>query len=840
VDTVYKWITAGQSSSMIIGINGKHGSGTTTCLFSVALALSQMTSTEDMYVVDDIDKFGVTDLSKALYGHDRLILLIDDADKQQALRPIRLAMHSLPICAIYTSSNTPYSEDMAALNESESVPEIVLNSTPDTIQLKALRSLLKRPHLSISEKEALARANFRSAVRILEGRSTTKGVTRRLVNLRRDGHIAAARAVEYLTFTTARDLLIPQSLMRRAMGREIPTEVMSWVQIRPYLRRLRQADHLLWIEDREAAKRAEAQWRSASQYDERSFNDSILLLTESLVTAASVDSAVDRTFIRRLLGHLPYELRENVARSHIAVLRQMAEREQGQDLAFGWLSYLKLGGVDVSHFVASKIALGFGTLDDGVDLVLAIQAMGGEYAARELAVKVDGASLWSAHAWVNFISLLEHFPRSQASKLLRAAIPWLRARSDLTQILDTWNTLQTLLRLVELHGSPSDRIHVHSYSLPFMALRPNVANAVFKLTTRCIVQSRSALAIRALQAAISTDAAQRSKMLAIFRDEAIGLTIEEREQSLAQKALDCVVYNHSWPPSVQNQLRRSALAFASKWSPDLVPSLIYDNATYLSAALVESPFNHSAHLHSYVMRVMAERGALVGEYMPVALAPFSVPKSNPSVGRSAISSLLAFSASTSLYSFQARSALYQLIDVEPELAMASVEAFLDDVRDLVAERGTLHVPTAFSDLDTRSGLPLVQDLLFAIRYVGGDERALVRSAVKRWNQFPSLRTWLAGEVLRLNMQDEAQDLFRDGEGGGLSWTCMVVSAMANMRNLPAARAGIREIVNHLQRHGEGAHPFAITRAAASMSHVTDGNESELYSLVTRLMTLKPL
>lgn len=196
VAAVSAWAESSSVPSLTVGITGKHGAGATWSLLNVGEALAAQGFQRRIFVVDDLDRFGKTDLTKALPELDHYILLIDDADVQEAIRPLHHAIGSRTVCAIYTTADLRYATIMAALNARKSPLDLALPDRPTAPELQSMKQLLDRPHLSNADHHVIARANLRSAARILRGLEPTETLAQRLVDLRADD-TAPAPAVRH-------------------------------------------------------------------------------------------------------------------------------------------------------------------------------------------------------------------------------------------------------------------------------------------------------------------------------------------------------------------------------------------------------------------------------------------------------------------------------------------------------------------------------------------------------------------------------------------------------------------------------------------------------------------
>lgn len=838
ITAVEAWVSDPTASSMTIGVKGKHGAGLTSCLFSIATSLVVSLGSEAVFVVEDVDRFFRTDLAKVLPGQNDLILIVDDADEQNAHRPLRIASGSLRVCTIYSTSSRSYAGVMGALNSRGVGLDIELPEVPSTTDIAALQLLHGRTALSLSESHAIKRGNFRSVACILNGSITTRVVTQRLGEMRRSENTAVAAAAAYLLVATARDAPIPQALLRRALATEIPDEVRSWVQVRPYIGQRGRKGNLLWIEDRAAARSAEDAWREDNQLDSDSFEESLQQTAQALLSAMSVNSSAERTCLRKIWRQLPPAVQRNLAKTNVGVLRDLIDKEAHTELVFGWMPILKLAGIDGSQILDALKGAEVVRPNDGVSLILAMHALGSEEVAQNLATEVDASQMWSIQSWVQFVAMLEHVPSREASTLIQAAMPWMRAREDLGEILGKSNTCQLLLPLLAQFGSHTDRLRVQKESLGLIFTQPHITGHVLDLTSRCLMQKRSELALRVTQTAVTKYLVQDTQALAAFAEELEYLRNEEERGSLGTSTAEMVAKSlreATSKPSVQNLPRSALLSFAGTWDPANKSELISESAEFLQQTLTDVPITHVAILFAKTMRMMAYQGGPPEEYLTMGLTPFKYGgRPNSQVGVAAVYSLVAFA--TTRYSSYARLALRSLIRDDPGRAAESMENFLYQVAHL-APRSDLRMPKALANLDSNGYI--ARSLIESIKFMGDDQEVVLRSAVTKWRKVSYVQLNLTSELVRLGMQDYEPSLFRVADDASASSRHLAVTALAQV-NLNAARESMRKLFLEYLQSGEGAHPSAVTRSATAMSEATEGNESDLYRLVARLMAVGPL
>lgn len=842
VAAVCAWAESSSVDSLTVGIIGKHGTGATWSLLNVGEAIAAQGFQDLIFVVDDLDRFSKTDLTKAIPKCDRCILLIDDADVQQAMRPLRHAIGTHKVCAIYTTADRRYAGLMSALNPRKSALDLELPDLPSPRELQSLRHLLDRPHLSNADSHGVARANLRSAVRILRSLEPTETMAQRLVDLRSDDTAAVPGSVAFLLFSTARDLLLPQALALRAVGGDISAEVMTWVQVRPYLQANGQIHNLLWIEDRMAARLAENMWQSSGELDKASRRDAIEKIATVLVSAASADSAQERTFVRQLFKTLPPSMQVELTRRHALRLREFANREERTELVFGWLPILKAGGIGIVDLVNARLR----TQDhaapyDGVDLILAINAMGESSAVTNLEAYLAGAQVWPASAWVQFIAMLEHVSSRHTAVLLQTALPLLRGRSDLPQILQTGNSVQLLVPLVERFAPPKDRSWVRECLVPLVATQPYTAPMMLSLTGRCLAQPRSERGLRILR--VVTSGSYGTDFAKLFTEEIQALADEEAGAALAHETVDAVAVAlrlTTMKPSVVNNIWRSLLIFARTWDPDRAAIFTREAADYVEKVRGHTPYAHILALHNSTLIGMSRFGLLEQRDVEAALLPFLDGRRHISVAQAALNSLSAFANSDLWVADLAMAAIRALICDEPVAAKAAVGAFLADASRGCPEQNEYVTPPAFLMLDHSWTSPLMQQLVQAMRWLDADELKMFNRVSERWHGFSDVHQGLAREALRLGLQGSERSLFEGMATKSPTWACLCVAAEAADGHLAIARQGMKDVLASYQERRQGAHPYAVHQASASMARATLGDESVLYGLIARLMRLGPL
>lgn len=616
---------------------------------------------------------------------------------------------------------------------------------------------------------------------------------------------------------------------------------MTWVQVRPYLAAVGQTHNLLWIEDRAAARLAEHRWQTDSELDDASRREDIEKIATALVSAAFADSAQDRTFIRQLFNTLPRSLLGRLVRAHASRLTEFANREERAEFVFGWLPILKAGGIGVADLVDARLRVQDHAPYDGVDLILAINAMGESSVVTNLQTYLAGSGVWPASAWVQFIAMLEHVSSHRAGVLLNTALPLLKGRGDVHQILETSNSVQLLVPLVERFATAPDRLWMRECLMPLVSTQPRAAPMILRLTGRCLSQPRSELALRILE--VVTSGVFGTNLVQLFIKETQSLADEEAGAGLARETVDAVTVtlrSGAMKPSVFNELWASLLTFAETWDPDRASLFTREAADYVETMRGHTPYAHIERLHGKTLAAMSRLGLLEQRDVDAALLPFLRGRGHITQAHAALNSLAAFANSDLWVADLAIDAMRALLSDDPVAVETAVDAFLAQASRGCPEQNEYVPPVAFLKLDQAWTSPLIRQLVQAMRHLDVDQVRMFEGVSKRWHSFPDVHMVLAREALRLGLQGSESSLFEGKATTSPTWACLCVAAEAADGKLAPARQGMKDVLARYQERHEGAHPHAIHQASTYMARATVGDESVLYSLIASLMRLGPL
>jgi len=642
--------------------------------------------------------------------------------------------------------------------------------------------------------------------------------------------------------STARDLMLPQSMLLRALGRSIPVDLNPWIQVRPY-GAAALTQHLLWIEDRVAAAGAERLWNDENEYDRASHFERQLTQTVRLLSAAKPQASLDRVLARQLLASVPGEMRRAIGEALAPHLLEMVSHEGRAEFAYSWLPLLASAGIDAQPIVRRHLRTDPGLPRDPVSLLLTLHHLGAEKTAEHLASTLDLSEAWTTDDWVDFIALLEHLSPSNSDQLVRIALPLLRGLGPgVMQILSAANSVQLLAPVVERAGGPADRRWILPFLQEIASTKPHAVGQYLLLTRRCLSQPRNELALDIMQRVLlgkgfeTREAAERYS----------GLVRRELEEDLAGRAVDTVDHltdGLQTKPSIANNVWGAYIRFAWSWAPGAAGAITLRALDLVASTGPQTSVKLMIVMHQSALRAAARLGVLRAPDLRVALDTSSWPMKRDSAAARFIDCLSASAASSSLeVSLAARRALSALVQEGGRSLRLVLMEFVEAARAWTGFTGRLDLPGALFSVDESHAVPATAaTLLSNLRWAEiEDTRRAAEAIYRRWGDDPRLTQRVVVAMLRLDAPDlGALRLSRIPAPTPTQW-CLWAAVHARQGSLSDAREDLRQVLKTYRQKGRGGHPHTVHQAASEMAAKSRGQERHAYLLVRSLVVLGPL
>lgn len=824
------------------GVVGTHGSGLTWTLFGAAHRLAAAGLAEDLIVVDDPELFIETDLVSLLEGRGRVILVIDDAEQQDALRPIKLASR-IGLTVMFSTANRDYAELLLAACPSSQSKILELPPGPDPDELEMLKTAAGMCDLSHALRRETARGTMRSIARVLNENVTTQDVVHRLSSLRSREDETISRGMAVLLRSTASDAMVPQAMLLRFLQRDtLPRELKEWVQVRPFCHGY-QVQNLLWIEDRRAASTAESAWGERQQLDWRTISEQRTQVVRELIEIADHRQPLDRRFIRRLVRRLSGQEQQNLGVGVHAVLLEMAGAEKRIDFAFSWLPILQGLGVDVSDLARRKRQAHEYELRDSADLVLTLYELGGWATAELLSQIMEGSSGWKVSDWVGLVAMMEYLPVRRRDELASTAAPLLRELGPrkTISVLTGGNTTQILAPAIERTGRPDDRLWLLEHLKAVVRERPHAVGHFVSLGKRCIMQGRNELALETMRSLYQPDGV----MLGRLSESYDRVRCREQQEHLAQdvtQLLHGMCTQGAYPARIIDGVWEGLLDFSRPWSPIDLPqfstecmdSLWSFRSTLPARYLSRMMFSSLVAASRCGSLRLSDVGSLTGEFRHSS-------SSVPSALRF-ILMLSAIAAAVELpISGEAARALGALLYAKGQPLRGSLEAFSDATQASLNSEHRIVLPSWLFRIDHFGRSPLVaRAALSSFRLAESPgSRVAAGKLLTRYGGQRNLASHLTNALLHLREPDLVLGISPENSGN-LNIDYRRVTAFAQAGDMTRARAGLREATLRYEGPGRGAHPHVVHRTLTEVASGSTGEERLVYSMIAALVHLAPL
>lgn len=821
------WVCQNRKTLEIVPVLGKHGTGLTWCLLRVAKAIHDRNTDAKVLIVDDPINFSATQLHAVLPASEPVVLVIDEADEQRAIRPL-CGAQNLPVFAICGTSSAVFAATLALTSTGHAHEEIQLPFWPQSYEMRKLKAAFGYPVLSSARRKLLRRGTIRSAARILGNGEEIGEVARRVaLAAQKDDTGSLALLVE----TTARGTQIPQSLALRAViSARLSEACQAWTQQREYLEPDGSVGRLLWIEDQETAGEAEVLIAKLEGLDQISVSNLRCRLVANLIDKASKSSyAGEADFVRRLLASLAPAEAKHLVGADPRSISLLVERSNSFEATLSWIKLLARLEIPVGQLCPR---LRFETQDSFADILVMASEFDDQDLADAMLDRLKSLPNWDVKNWTFLFELMQHIPKSAARVVLISLIPILSRQPSPEGIIGAGNSLQILLPIAAASGDARTRdwlwINALKSGPPIHA-----AHHFFELTRRCTTQSRSELALRILGNASRNVETDRATDLydSLLENERISARCRSaatwcekllthpgiKASSLASAHAELTIFSKIWVPS----------QFFEYWSMSC--KFLHDKPT-------GTPLRVLGRLRwavAHTMRGLTEHDIVSA--LSVVLAGSHWANVSDSEAQCYLKVMASLASVEGDFCELAQEALLALfINTGGSLA-SKLSEYKSALREHVPELETPSRVFRLNSTERRLAAILTPYLTALPEDV---QEAAFRSAYVRWGNGGPTRNPLAYAAMRLGVISEFWDLLEPE--GSPNDQMMTAAAYASVGSIIKSREYLGRAVDGYRLSGAGAHLHTTHKCASVLASQSDEDWKNTYSLAAGLVCMGPL
>jgi hypothetical protein len=822
------WAVDGSPSTVVL-ISGPSGTGKTWALARVGAAIAGRlpvlcTDTEPAPGVD-------FDYLTRLSG--RSVVLVDGFFEWEWERvAIAIASTTNPVLVVGTSRQVRISSGHSMLRKYLHETRLVeLCTDPLLTAGEKARLASVRGGLSGSEREALAQANVRRAIRRLSGGDGSQHDEASSVLT----HAALAhQGVFSLVIASASANRLPLSLLVRLSDyAPLPDEVAPFV-----LRRGEGEDEMWWLEEPLVATRT---LEAVTEMQGTAFLDEATLRhLRTLVASAQPEVLSHRTAVRRALASADEPLRTTVMSESDARLADIVAAEDSITLAYGWSALVSSGSLARQAFLS---AAAVAQPRSAAEVLLLSELLAHAEVGDQLLALLAADPSWSAERAARAIEAAAAVPDAVGAAVFRRVVDLARhAVPDHAAMLASRNTAQLLTHEVAARGRPAQRVWLSERMRAAIAdpssspLRKPWAlvGGTMALLDRTLMQDRYALTLSVPERAAHAVASGARDLARLRVDLAAAVQALEVSEGrwLTSPSLSEIVTRNA--EALEDGLRRGelyrqSLRYIERW----------DTADGFARASTAAWTFVTQHTQSNLpaTHVMGTAVALASSRTFVASVP---PGPDVDLLASALApsprAVISFALhrahdaidSGGEQSNTATDLVKSIALGEWQQAAASLRAFLGalGVRDETQRRAA----RAFDDEATQIAVTRVA-LTHAAATVTTREAkdALARAAHERWRDNPPLRTFVLGLLIRLRspLAEELVQLQGHWEPDHVLERAAVDAILG--RDMTVVRQRLVQGAKASHAHWQAAH-----RAFATASGRAEGDEAEIWELAARL------
>ena len=443
------WLEDPRPQASVLLLRGPSGCGKTWTLAQAAAAAARQIPV----YCSDVEPLASVELDAiSRWAGGPCMVVLDDLverEWQAIVAAARASSH--PLLVLAATSVPANQRGLALLRRYYAEPRLCevhgehLLTATEREQIRTYRGNV----LTLAERDRLAQANVRSALRWLQ---------------RAEGHLddageladAAVRSEAVLAFVVAAAVGVrsPAGILRVFVG---DPEDVKWLRERS-LQRIEAGEQMLWVENKEAAKAAlELLAEEDPTLDARMHDLAARILDE---VASTATNATYRTFVRRLLRNASaaelLDVRGLLTDRRTSVAT-VVEAEDRPAFAYGWLELLVEADPALSLEIARN-SLGPRALPRNAADIAVLGALEGDERAAGVLREVTSKGPIDLTAAALALEMAEQVRGSDVLKVSRGVLEIISSASiAFVDLLGVRNTSQLLPRLVLDRGTPGQR-----------------------------------------------------------------------------------------------------------------------------------------------------------------------------------------------------------------------------------------------------------------------------------------------------------------------------------------------------------------------------------------------
>lgn len=802
-----------------VALYGKHGTGRSTLMMAVAFELADK-GFGDIFVADDYMRFAQTDLRRVLPTDRKSVLIIDDADLQGAVRPVYNCRGS-GILALGSFSRRRGATTFLGIGGRQYEP-VTLADRPDAEQLGQLADVLQAPRLPKDRQNQLNRCNFRSAYRILKGEPPPLDLALQLVDLRFEGHDIEL-AVSLLTWCGTHDVLVPVSVLRRAVNTPVIEELEPWLQSRPIFDSAGEAS-AVWIEDQAVMNLAMSEWKKHHVVDKASFDWEIGRNIDAVLGVVNATKAPERVFTRQVIRIAePQVAREAVERGFTTIVNCIHDEiDRGALLA--WASAIPPGSD--AAFAQLRDAVQDHILQTNPDFGAVIAFVTGE-SEREMSddAVATAAKMIPIEQWADVLELCQGRSGGVLGvPTFHTALNFIRRHPDAEEILKIKNSAQIIATRLIRDPQPGPRIWLRDLLIDQDRLSPADGKSLLALCERCIGQRRHRVTMQSKWDPPNAD----QNMVDSLRGEYMRLW-ETRAADRVDEVTDVVLTLLNSGRAAGGQagtLWAALFKLARNYLPERVPHMVGPMWTFVRSAWETARVRDSSLAAQLLLRTDAVGGHLSPQTIREALQALDGDKFEPLLVR-----LLGDSAWCAGDASVAQASICILrssLESDPQRRADGISRGWESLLRAVnfEPRGALRAIDGHDMGRMIDALPS-EVIINVGAFPDTDREADLASMVRRWGHKQAISLFsvcLSHNALRL-----AMDLVPNNWPDDRNWSIQ----MARLRALQGRLTDARKLLIEGAALG-GSNPTSVSRAQHELAKRTTGYEKQMWQMLTAL------
>jgi hypothetical protein len=825
---------------------GRRGAGKSYGLFRSAHQIEARGWGDRLFVAHDPVSLGNMNLdTRALYGQDRPLILIDDADFSEALGPILRALQSSSVLIIITASNSQFVEHLRLVVAAHcatfyNLPAAV---TADEVrqlqnQTSAIRVLNRR------ERNDLDHATIATAVRIIHSPTETSKEVSELRRLLESG--TASSAADLLAISSSKGLPVPRGVVAQLLkSPQIPHELESWI----VRESTSDGDQVVWFAD--SPSTANLQLYLQADMGRKAYHAHVEKTAETILSAIDDDNQTHRSFLRRFLRSIPRTCSKSLLSNNFEKILEVASKDSLSTFAYMWLPIItqKLSDeIPVSPKLRGVLGR---TPTSGTDVALLIYFMGPDVAADRLSEILADADAWPAQPWVTFLRMIPRALGAHRRRVACATLTILTASNvDLDDIVKDNNALRTLTDIIEDFGTHSDRVwwwrfvlrRVNSISAASTKSNLRFASQLAGLTERCIGQERSRIALAALRFYLGSPYSHRSMSWDRLVEQYNELQLTEAQERIAGKSIDALLSLAELSLKIE---RKVAI-----WSDILRIARHRDHGRLLDLAgraLLEMQMwnargvaaNKYSELHLITVRCFSQCREMSPELADWLLRWFQVRTSSSWQAQLFVATVSAFASAKNPAAADAQQLLSMIPKQESKL-VDDMDRFCRSAAQYAGIESCVW-PSQIRSLSSPANEQVVGELLLNLQLIPQRQQVSPGLLRIKFGRSPRIRGILVTELLRIGAAKEAGKILPAARAATSQNSLVMRAAIdGTAGDLESAENRLREALNAYEGTLIGAHPVWARKSACAMTSCAPSTKRRILALIAQIMSREQL